>query len=216
GGLLGLFDDLDQAPALGGAQRAGLTDDNEVADARRVGLVVNLALLGAADDLAVQRVLHAVFDLDDDGLVHLVADDVATLRLAVTACGFVAHVVRGVLSCVLLSHYSASSLGASASAAFFAFAFDAFLAGTSTGAGLARMPSSRSRITVYRRALARLPARMRPWRSSWQVAAWKRRLKSSSLPLRSSSMGRWSSTVSSSAGASTLVPIAITRRPPRA
>src|SRR5690606_14476461 len=215
GGLLGLFDDLDQAPALGSAQRAGLTDDDEVADARRVGLVVHLALLGAADDLAVQRVLHAVLDLDDDGLVHLVADDVAALRLAVTACSSVAHIVRAVLSCLLLSHYSASSLGASASVAFFAFALDAFLAGTSTGAGVARMPSSRSRITVYRRAMSRLTARMRPWLSSWPVADWKRRLNSSSLALRSSSTRRWSSNVSSSAGASSLVPIAITRRPPR-
>src|SRR5690606_12372300 len=188
---------------------------NEVADARRVGLVVHLALLGAADDLAVQRVLHAVLDLDDDGLVHVVADDVAAQRLAVAAGGTVAHVVLGVLN-VLLSHYSASSLGASASAAFFAFVLDAFLAGTSTGAGVARMPSSRSRITVYRRAMSRLTARMRPWLSSWPVADWNRRLKSSSLALRSSSTRRWSSNVSSSAGASSLVPIAITRRPPRA
>src|SRR6476646_4111431 len=36
-----------------------------------------------------QRVLDAVLDLDDDGLVHLVADDVALARLAVVA--LVAH-----------------------------------------------------------------------------------------------------------------------------
>ena len=46
---------------------------------------MRLDLRGAADDLAVKRVLHAVLDLDHDGLVHLVADDVATTGLAVTA-----------------------------------------------------------------------------------------------------------------------------------
>src|SRR5690606_20862309 len=73
GGLLSLLEDLDQAPALGRAERTGLADNNQVANAGRVVLVVHLALLGAADDLAVQRVLYAVFDLDDDGLIHLVA-----------------------------------------------------------------------------------------------------------------------------------------------
>src|SRR5690606_19583445 len=168
-------------------------DHNEVADARRVCLVVHLALLRAADDLAVQGVLHAVFDLDDDGLVHLVADDVATLRLAVSASVLVTHIVRdGSFRFLLGSHYSAfPSASAEASSVFFAFDLDAFLAGASTGAGVARMLSSRSRITVYRRAMSRLTARMRPWLSNWPVADWKRRLNSSSLALRSSSTRRW-------------------------
>src|SRR6185436_20627360 len=84
-GLLRLLDDFDETPALGGRQRSGLRDEHHVADAGGVALVVSLDLGGTADDLAVQRVLHAVFDLDDDGLVHLVARDIATTRLAVTA-----------------------------------------------------------------------------------------------------------------------------------
>src|SRR5690606_24957044 len=230
--LLRLLEDLDQAPPLGGGQGTGLTDDDEVADAGGVALVVHLALLGAAHDLAVQGVLHAVLDLDDDGLVHLVADDVAALRLAVSTGRRVAHVVLGgLVSGVLggLSHHSASSFAsagsvrrpASSAASALVSAASAFLAlffafVVSTGAGVARMPSSRSRITVYSRAMSRLTARMRPWLSSWPVADWKRRLNSSSLALRNSSTRRWSSNVSSSLGASVLVPTAITRRPPRA
>src|SRR4051812_33578717 len=56
-GLLGLLEDLDDAPALGGRQRTGLHDEHEVAAASRVHLVVRLHLAGAPQDLAVQRVL---------------------------------------------------------------------------------------------------------------------------------------------------------------
>ena len=42
--------------------------------------------LGAtANDLAVQCVLNVVLDLDDNGLVHLVGDNVAAAGLAVAA-----------------------------------------------------------------------------------------------------------------------------------
>src|SRR3546814_16017473 len=94
---LRLLENLDQAPALGGAERTGLVDDDEIADAGRVRLVVRLHLGGAADDLAVERLLHAVFDLDDAGLVHLVADDVAAAGLAVPPGVDVADVVLGAL-----------------------------------------------------------------------------------------------------------------------
>src|SRR5688572_9313893 len=70
--LLGLLEDLDDAPPLGGRQRAGLHDENPVADAAVVGLVVRLELRRTAHDLAVQRVLDAVLDGHDHGLVHLV------------------------------------------------------------------------------------------------------------------------------------------------
>src|SRR3954447_20600244 len=83
GGLLGLLDDLDDAPALGGGQRAGLHDPDPVAHATLVLLVVRLELAGAAQDLAVQPVLDAVLDGDDHGLVHLVADHQALASLAV-------------------------------------------------------------------------------------------------------------------------------------
>src|SRR5215217_4051372 len=87
GGLLGLVEDLDDAPALGGRQRPGLHDEDAVADAGRAGLVVRLHLARAPDDLGVQRVLDAVLDLDHNRLLHLVADDVAEPRLAVVAVG---------------------------------------------------------------------------------------------------------------------------------
>jgi hypothetical protein len=54
---------------------------------RYAGLVVRLQLARAADDLAVEAVLHAVLDLDDDGLLHLVADHEALTDLAVATTG---------------------------------------------------------------------------------------------------------------------------------
>src|SRR5207237_7191949 len=96
----------------------------EVADAGGAGLVVRLHLAGAADDLAVQRVLHAVLDLDHDGLVHLVADDVAAAGLAVPASSLVTDVVRAVLVAagrdgrlLSLRHYFVSSASEAASGA---------------------------------------------------------------------------------------------------
>src|SRR4051812_36446560 len=80
--LLGLLDDRDEPPPLGGRRRPGLHDLHAVADAGDVLLVVRLQLARTADDLAVQAVLHAVLDLDDDGLLHLVADDEAFADLA--------------------------------------------------------------------------------------------------------------------------------------
>src|SRR6478735_2054855 len=92
---LRLLEDLDDAPALRGGQRPGLHEEDAVADAGAVLLVVSLQLAGAADDLAVHRVLEAVLDGDDDGLVHLVADDESLAGLAEPAvlCLCVAHVV---------------------------------------------------------------------------------------------------------------------------
>src|SRR3954447_3756901 len=86
-GSLGLLDDGDQTPPLGGGQRPGLHDLDAVADAGDVLLVVRLQLAGAPDDLAVQAVLHTVLDLDDDGLLHLVAHHEALTDLAVAPAG---------------------------------------------------------------------------------------------------------------------------------
>src|SRR6476620_3800700 len=97
-GLLRLLEDLHDAPPLGGGQRPGLHQEDAVADAALVLLVVRLQLAGAAHDLAVQRVLHAVLDGHDHGLVHLVADDEALADLASVA-----------LNC-LLAHAAPSSL----------------------------------------------------------------------------------------------------------
>ena len=69
---------LDQNfPALGLGQRAALADAHDLADLalEGVGLVVRVILLRPADELLVDRMLNAPLDLDDDGLVHLVADD---------------------------------------------------------------------------------------------------------------------------------------------
>src|SRR4051794_5303357 len=85
--LLGLLDDRDEPPPLGGRHRPGLHDLHAVADAGYALLVVDLQLGRAPDDLAVERVLHAVLDLDDDGLLHLVADHEAVADLAVAAAG---------------------------------------------------------------------------------------------------------------------------------
>src|SRR5689334_17141776 len=85
--LLGLLEVLDQQPPLGGRQRSGLHDLHAVADAGNVLLVVRLELARAPDDLAVEAVLHTVLDLDDDGLLHLVADHEALADLAVATAG---------------------------------------------------------------------------------------------------------------------------------
>src|SRR6478735_63797 len=55
--LLGLLEDLDDAPVLRRRQRPGLHQEDAVADTGGVLLVVGLELARAADDLAVQRVL---------------------------------------------------------------------------------------------------------------------------------------------------------------
>src|SRR3954468_714215 len=109
---LRLLDDLHDAPALGGRQRSGLHDEHPVADAALVGLVVDLEVAGAPDDLAVESVLDAVLDDDDHGLVHLVADHQALTGLAEAASlvggagGAGAHLVLRRAGCV--AHAGAS------------------------------------------------------------------------------------------------------------
>src|SRR5690348_4503759 len=83
--LLGLLEDLGYPPALSRRQRPGLHQQHPVTHAAGVGGVVRLVLLGTAQDLAVLRVLDVVLDLDDNGLVHLVADHEAFPALAVAA-----------------------------------------------------------------------------------------------------------------------------------
>src|SRR4029079_3641435 len=80
--LLRLLDDLHHAPALGRAERAGLHQENTATDAPLLVLVVGVEAGRAAQHLAVERVLDAVLDGDDHGLVHLVADDQALTDLA--------------------------------------------------------------------------------------------------------------------------------------
>src|SRR5262245_5375466 len=103
--LLGLFEDLDHTPTLGGGQRPGLHDEDAVADPTLVGLVVRLELARAAQDLAVQGVLDAVLDGHDHGLVHLVAEHQALTNLARVALGRLRR-----LLCCLVTHAAPSSL----------------------------------------------------------------------------------------------------------
>src|SRR6185503_14373041 len=82
---LGLLQDLHDPPPLGGRQRARLHHQHPVTDAAGVLLVVHLELAGAPDDLAVERVLDPVLDLDHRGLVHLVGHHEALADLAAAA-----------------------------------------------------------------------------------------------------------------------------------
>src|SRR5580693_8678686 len=129
--LLGLLQDFGHSPALGGGQRPSLHQQHAVTDATGVLLVVCLVLLGTAQNLAVLRVLHAVFHEDNDCLVHLVADHKALADLAVAALLVGGSVDRRRFGCVS-AHYSASSSTSS---------------DVSSSTSM-MMPSSRSRITV--------------------------------------------------------------------
>src|SRR6516165_9419822 len=131
--LLGLLEDLGYPPALGRGQRPGLHQQHTVAHAAGVVGVVRLVLLGTAQHLAVLGVLDVVLDLDNDGLVHLVADHEPFPALAVTPG------LGGTLA-----HLPASSSSSAEP-----------LAATATGASSSpessirvMIPSSRSRITV--------------------------------------------------------------------
>src|SRR5579859_4469003 len=84
-GLLGLLDDLEQAPALLFRDRACLGDADEVADAGLVLLVVHLELGALLDRLAIQPVGLGRADLDDHRFVHLVRDHGAQADLALAA-----------------------------------------------------------------------------------------------------------------------------------
>src|SRR6201994_4209263 len=70
-----LLDDVDETPALGLRQRAGLDDAHDVALAGLVALVVRVQRARAADDLLVGRVPAGDVDADGDRLVAFVGDD---------------------------------------------------------------------------------------------------------------------------------------------
>src|SRR5208337_2051684 len=113
--LLRLLEDLGYPPALGRGQRPGLHQQHAVTDAAGVGGVVRLVLLGTAQDLAVLGVLVMVLDLDDDGLVHLVADHVTFPALAITP-GRRGGAARRGTTCGVLAHLPASSATSSVAA----------------------------------------------------------------------------------------------------
>src|SRR5690606_27860791 len=64
-------------PRLVAGDRATFCDFDSVAFVVLVGFIMCLVLVGAHDDLAKDGVLDATFDANDNGLVHLVAHDLA-------------------------------------------------------------------------------------------------------------------------------------------
>src|SRR5215475_10485215 len=85
--LLRALENLHDPPALRGRQRTGLHQEDPVADAALVLLVVRLELARSPHDLAVERVLDPILDGHDDGLVHLVAHHETLAYLAKAAAG---------------------------------------------------------------------------------------------------------------------------------
>src|SRR5207244_7343326 len=74
-----------EPPVLRLRERARLDDAHDVADLRRVLLVVRVELRRAANDLLVAGVGLDRVDLDDDRLVHPARDDDAAPLLAAAA-----------------------------------------------------------------------------------------------------------------------------------
>ena len=73
GCLLNLFDDFNQAPALGFAQGAGFHQANGVADGAFVLFVVGVILFGFVHELTINGVFFLLFDGHGDGLVAFIA-----------------------------------------------------------------------------------------------------------------------------------------------
>src|SRR5688572_27140888 len=82
-----LFDQLAHPPRLGFREQPALFDQHHVALFELVVLVVSVVFLGARDDFAVERVLHAPLDEHRHGFLHLVADHAPGQR-ALVAAGF--------------------------------------------------------------------------------------------------------------------------------
>src|ERR1051325_995152 len=94
--LLRFGHDARDDPALAPRQRARLGDGDRVARLRLVALVVRDELRRLLLALAVDAVAHLALHRDDDGLVHLVADDFAgdlLLDAHACACSFSRRIV---------------------------------------------------------------------------------------------------------------------------
>src|SRR5580658_8735819 len=89
------LDYREQAPGLATRQRPAGSDRHGVTLLGLVVFIVRQQLGGAADELAVGRMLHHALDLDRNGLVHLVADDLPSQRARAFALAmrFGAHVL---------------------------------------------------------------------------------------------------------------------------
>src|SRR5688500_11721511 len=89
--LLRPLDDAGDAPALLFAQRAAVDDLDRVAHVGVIVLVVRLEPARAPDGSPIERMSHAALDRDDDGLVHLVAHDLALARRSRAPVGLGCH-----------------------------------------------------------------------------------------------------------------------------
>src|SRR5579863_2291787 len=87
------LDDREQAPGFAARERPARPDRHRIALPGLVVLIMRQQLGRAADVLAVGRMADHPLDLDRDGLVHLVADDLSGQRTGALALGlrFGAH-----------------------------------------------------------------------------------------------------------------------------
>src|SRR5438067_1648966 len=194
-----LFHDLEHAPALLLGDGARLGDADEVADAALVLGVVDLETRALLDSLAVQAVGLRGADLDDDGLVHLVADHGAEADLAPAAClrlrsrgrgsrcGGVAHSASSFLARPRrfgLGTSSDSASGGTAPAPPAATAATSPVSGEEGSSIAGPMPKSRSRSTVMMRAMSCRTFEIWLEFSSWPTACLKRSSYSSRRAVR--------------------------------
>src|ERR1700722_4378144 len=120
-----LLDEANHGEPLLARERAMLLDLDLIAHLVLIGLVVRLEAAARADVLAVERIGPRVDALHHDGLVHLVADDLAHDLAAV-----VALLVASRSLCALLrrfGHGYFSSLALGAAFVFFAGALAGLL-----------------------------------------------------------------------------------------
>src|SRR5438445_2915630 len=153
-----LLHDFQKPPPFVVRQRAGLHDRHPIAHRALVLLIVHLEPGGLADGLLVARVLLQGLHPDHDGLVHPVGDDRAHPRLPHTAFGHAPSSFfrrRAGLA-------AATGSGAGSGATGWLAAWNCF-----------------SIISVRIWASVRRTCRICRWFSSWPVAIWNRRLKSS-------------------------------------
>lgn len=84
-GLLGSFQDFDQAPAFAFTQRASLHDAYGITDVAGVFLIMGHEFGSLFHELAVDGVLELTLYRYDDGALHLVADDYTNFFFACIA-----------------------------------------------------------------------------------------------------------------------------------
>src|SRR5438552_13399066 len=77
------FDNFDQTPAFALRERPRFLDADAVTDFGLVFLVVGIEFFVAGNDFLVSRMGKATLDAHDDGLGHLIRDDLAQPLFAI-------------------------------------------------------------------------------------------------------------------------------------